>query len=177
MFVRHFYFCATSLLNSKWRTPDDRVFLEYVHQWLFRSFRPSLPDHHYYRRRRLAPPLHSTATALYSPSVTVLTMRCVFVIFFFFNGIASGKWFFSHFQTNRFESNLRLICRFFLERYLMIGPFYYIFLFLYLFYVKYGVTERSVDERLEKSCSDAIIPNTLFITNFYDSTEQVNYIN
>ena len=100
-------------------------------------------------------------------------LRLTFVIFFLFSGIASGKWFFRHFQTNRFESNLRLILRFFLERYLMIGPFYYIFLFSYLFYVKYLVTETISDKNVEKICSDAIIPNMLFIKTFYDSTDPV----
>ena len=80
--------------------------------------------------------------------------RLTFVILFLLSGIASGKWLFRHFQTNRFDSNYLL-----LERYLMIGPFYYIFLFSYLFYVfyvKYLVTETIEtisDKNVEKICS------------------------
>ena len=69
-FVRHFLFCTSSLLQVSNELLSNRVFLEYVKQGLFRTLRPPLPDQHNYRRRRLAPPLHSIATTLYSPSVT-----------------------------------------------------------------------------------------------------------
>ena len=104
---------------------------------------------------------------------TSLLLRLIFVIFFLLSGIASGKWFFRHFETNRFETNLRLISRFFLERFLMIGPFYYIFLFSYLFYVKYMVSETMSDQNVEIICSEAIVPNMLFIKNFYETSEPV----
>ena len=87
--------------------------------------------------------------------------------FLLFNGIASGKWFCEQIKRNGCQSFLKLTARFYLQRFLAIGPITYLFIFSTIFYLKF--ITKSLTQNGNNFCSDGVFPHILFILNFYRS--------
>ena len=92
--------------------------------------------------------------------------------FFMINGIASGKYLLHQITRNKNESFLRLCTRFYLERFLMIAPIFYLY-FLACLYQFQFVADRLGLTNITNVCSDAIVPNMLFLMNFLNRNEPV----
>ena len=90
---------------------------------------------------------------------------------FMLNGIASGKYFFQQISRNKNQSFFKLSARFYLERFLVIGPIFYLYFFSNLYQAK--IIGNNHGQNLTNLCSDAIIPNMLFFMNFADIKEPV----
>ena len=119
---------------------------------------------------------YHTEKQLNSQIVTLLTFycRCGLLNFFMFNGIASGKWFFRQFKTNPTQSMYKLMARFYLERFLSTAPMYYLFLFSFMFYIKFIITEDIVGHNMNNICSESLVSHLMFTMNFIQSDDLVS---
>ena len=91
-------------------------------------------------------------------------------IFFLFNGIASGNLFYRQITKNKSLSVFKQITRFYLERFLSIGPIFYLFFFSFIYYIRFiAISEHN----LSHICSDSIFPSLFFYWNFYHGDDPV----
>ena len=114
-----------------------------------------------------------------SPVINLISFlgRFCFVTFFLMNGVASAKWFCQKFKGGKVKSTKQLIIRFFIERIGGFSPIYYFFLWFFLVYVQYFITDQSYDPIVAQNCMDSVVPNMLFISNLICTDIMVRYLN
>ena len=100
--------------------------------------------------------------------------RAVLGYFFLINGITSGKYLFEQINSNKDQSFFKLSARFCLERFLMVAPVFYLYFYSTLYQVQFHA-EQIHTQNMTNFCSDAIIPNMLFMSNFVHLNEPVSY--
>ena len=93
---------------------------------------------------------------------------------FIMSGTASARWFFSYFKSNESISFKKLVLRYYFERVIYVTPFYYIFIFFYIYYIKNLVSDSMRDQEIEAICEKSVVPNMLFVANYMIPTDMVS---
>ena len=106
--------------------------------------------------------------------LTSVMNRSALFVFFLFNGIASGKWYFKQVKNKNENSKLKLYLKFVLERVLLIAPVHFMLVIFYTYYVNNFLTNTH-DELAINACNEAFVPNMLFLGNFASSTAPVSF--
>ena len=100
-------------------------------------------------------------------------IRYCLVLFSLFNGFAAGRWFFRQIKLS--QSFAKITFRFYLERFLITIPIYYLFIITFIYYTKFIVFEELAKHNITDVCVESIAPHMLFYMNFVHDYNLVSF--